>query len=143
MNLSAANRPNAVPYSGPRTLHEGPAGGASPAGGAGAAGGSPPPLVAASLRGRSDGAPRDVRGAEPPAGELRQAFQDFVGQTLFGSMLASMRATVGQPAYLHGGRTEEVFQKQLDQHLVESLSDATADTISDPMFELFQMQRRA
>ena len=50
--------------------------------------------------------------------ELKKAFTDFVGQTLFGSMLASMRKTVGKPAYMHGGRTEEVFQQQLDQPLL-------------------------
>ncbi len=75
--------------------------------------------------------------------QTQEAFTDFVGQTLFGSMLASMRKSTGKPAYLHGGRTEEVFQKQLDQKIVEELTDASADTIADPMFELFNMQRRA
>ena len=75
--------------------------------------------------------------------ELQEAFSDFVGQTLFGSMLASMRKTVGKPAYMHGGRTEEVFQKQLDEILVEQLTEASADEIAQPMFELFQLQRRA
>lgn len=131
MNLSAGGRLDAATPGGPAVTSGGPMGGVHH------------PSTPSGLRGRPDGAPLADRGAEPPAGELRQAFQDFVGQTLFGSMLASMRATVGKPAYLHGGRTEEVFQKQLDQHLVENLSDATADTISDPMFELFQMQRRA
>ena len=75
--------------------------------------------------------------------ELREAFTDFVGQTLFGSMLSSMRKTVGKPAYMHGGRTEEVFQQQLDQHIVDDMTKSSADTISGPMFELFNMQRRA
>ncbi|KLU03116.1 hypothetical protein RISK_004882 [Rhodopirellula islandica] len=77
--------------------------------------------------------------AEP----LKEAFGDFVGQTLFGSMLSTMRESVGKPAYFHGGRTEEVFQQQMDQHLVAAMSEASADTIANPMFELFQMQRRA
>lgn len=80
--------------------------------------------------------------APPEASELQEAFTEFVGQTLFGSMLASMRKTVGKPAYMHGGRTEEVFQKQLDQIMVEELTDASAKEIAQPMFELFQMQRR-
>jgi flagellar protein FlgJ len=79
--------------------------------------------------------------AEHKAAELKEAFTDFVGQTLFGSMLASMRKTVGKPAYMHGGRTEEVFQQQLDQKIVEELTDASASEISDPMFELFKMGR--
>ena len=75
--------------------------------------------------------------------ELREAFTDFVGQTLFGSMLASMRKTVGKPAYMHGGRTEEVFQQQLDQIIVEDLTESSADSIADPMFELFNLHRKA
>lgn len=75
--------------------------------------------------------------------ELEEAFNDFVGQSLFGSMLASMRKTVGKPAYMHGGRTEEVFQQQLDQYIVEDMTKASADSISGPMFELFNLQRRS
>ncbi|MCC9642543.1 rod-binding protein [Rhodopirellula sp. JC740] len=83
--------------------------------------------------------------AETDAGEepLKEAFSEFVGQTLFGSLLSTMRQSVGKPAYFHGGRTEEVFQQQMDQHLVESISEASAETVAEPMFELFQMQRRA
>ena len=73
--------------------------------------------------------------------ELRKAFQDFVGQTFFGQMLDAMRKTVGKPAYLHGGRTEEVFQNQLDQVLAEKLSDASAESFSGPMYELFTLPR--
>lgn len=79
----------------------------------------------------------------PPDAATKEAFTDFVGQTLFGSMLASMRKTVGKPAYMHGGRAEEVFQQQLDQKIVEELTAASASEISDPMYELFNMQRRA
>lgn len=76
------------------------------------------------------------------ASELQEAFTDFVGQTLFGSMLSSMRKTVGKPAYLHGGRTEEIFQQQLDQKIVEEMTESSADSVAQPMFELFNMQRR-
>ncbi|TWT82624.1 hypothetical protein CA13_40870 [Planctomycetes bacterium CA13] len=74
--------------------------------------------------------------------ETKEAFTKFVGETMFGSMLSSMRKTVGKPAYFHGGRTEEVFQKQLDQLIVEDLTESSASTIADPMFDLFQMNRR-
>jgi hypothetical protein len=74
--------------------------------------------------------------------ELRENFTQFVGETLFGSMLASMRKSVGKPAYVHGGRTEEVFQKQLDQVLVEELTEASAESIANPMYELFHLQRQ-
>lgn len=81
-------------------------------------------------------------GAAPET-TAQEAFTDFVGQTLFGSMLSSMRKTVGTPAYMHGGRTEEVFQQQLDQLIVEDLTDASAESIAEPMYNLFNLQRRA
>jgi flagellar protein FlgJ len=74
--------------------------------------------------------------------EVRKAFDSFVGQTFFGQMLSSMRKTVGEPAYFHGGRAEEMFQQQLDQVLGEKLSNASADKFSGPMFKLFSLERR-
>lgn len=79
--------------------------------------------------------------SDAPDAELRETFQQFVGQTLFGSMLSSMRDSVGTPAYMHGGKTEEVFQSQLDQYIVDDMSKASAGTIADPMFDLFTMHR--
>ena len=55
--------------------------------------------------------------------------------------MASMRKSVGKPAYLHGGQTEEIFQSQMDQYIVEDLSKASADTIAGPMYDLFTMGR--
>ncbi|MEX0794083.1 MAG: rod-binding protein [Pirellulaceae bacterium] len=69
--------------------------------------------------------------------ELRETFDQFVGETMFGQMLKSMRKSLDKPAYFHGGRGEEVFQSQLDQLLVEEISEASASSISGPMFELF------
>ncbi len=76
-----------------------------------------------------------------PKDPLREAFRDFVGQTLFGQMMSSMRSTVGKPAYFHGGRAEEIFSEQLDRVMVERITEASADTVADPMFELFILQR--
>lgn len=73
--------------------------------------------------------------------ELKKVFTEFVGQSLFGQMLSAMRKTVDKPAYLHGGQTEEIFQQQLDQHLVQEITTASADRFADPMFELFLLQR--
>jgi len=75
--------------------------------------------------------------AAQPKSELRETFDQFVGETLFGQMLKSMRKSLDKPAYFHGGRGEEVFQSQLDQTLVEEISKASASSISGPMFELF------
>ena len=44
------------------------------------------------------------------AGDLKEAFTDFVGQTLFSEMIKAARETQQKPAYLHGGRAEEIFQ---------------------------------
>ncbi len=78
----------------------------------------------------------------PADAEVKEAFQNFVGQTLFGSMLKSMRSTVGEPAYFHGGRTEEIFQQQLDGIMTEDLTKSSASSFSDPMFKLFQLNRQ-
>jgi peptidoglycan hydrolase FlgJ len=70
------------------------------------------------------------------ARQLQDAYRDFVGKTFFGEMLKSMRSTVGKPAYFHGGQTEEVFRSQLDQHLADHMSEASAEKFADPMFRL-------
>jgi hypothetical protein len=72
---------------------------------------------------------------------LRKAFTDFVGQTLFGQWIASMRSTQGDPAYMHGGQAERIFQNQLDQVLAEEMTKASADSFANPMYELFQLRR--
>lgn len=74
--------------------------------------------------------------------ELRKTFESFVGQTLFGQMLQSMRKTVGKPAYFHGGRAEEIFTKQLDQVLGEKMANASAETFTGPMLDLFMAARK-
>lgn len=81
----------------------------------------------------------DATGQHDPA--LREAFHDFVGQTFFSELIKSYRSTQQPSAYFHGGRAEQIFQGQLDQVLTESLSERTAQTIADPMFELFMAKR--
>ncbi|PHS03749.1 MAG: hypothetical protein COA78_17385 [Blastopirellula sp.] len=76
-------------------------------------------------------------GKDGETGELREKFDEFVGQTLFGQMLKSMRSTQDKPAYFHGGRGEEVFQSELDHLLVQEMTKASAKEITGPMFEQF------
>jgi hypothetical protein len=78
---------------------------------------------------------------DPGDGELRQTFDTFVGEAFFGQMLASMRKTVGKPAYFHGGRGEEMFTERLDQVLSEEITKSSASSVSGPMFELFMLNR--
>lgn len=75
-------------------------------------------------------------------GEVRKAFQSFVGQTLFGMMLQEMRKSVHKTPYFHGGTAEEVFQRQLDTVLSEKLADAAGDRFSSPMYELFRLRTK-
>jgi hypothetical protein len=107
---------------------------------------APPPIASPTTDATQSKLPFELR--QPAANNaedsepVREAFGDFVGQTLFGSMMSSMRKSLDKPAYFHGGRAEEVFQQQLDQKLVEEISDASADSFVNPMFDLFQLQRR-
>jgi len=83
---------------------------------------------------------------KPPQGtagspELRKAFDSFVGESMFSQMIGSMRKSQQKPAYFHGGRAEEMFQKQLDQMMAQEMTKASAAQYSEPMFELFQLQR--
>jgi flagellar protein FlgJ len=81
-------------------------------------------------------------GVDPAGNEkLRDAFQSFVGETLFSQMLKSARKTQNKPAYFHGGRAEEMFQQQLDQVLAEKMAKTDGASYSNAMFELFTMKR--
>lgn len=79
--------------------------------------------------------------ASPEDKEVREAFDQFVGETFFGQMLKAMRKTVDKPAYFHGGQGEEMFRSQLDQMLAEKMSEASAGKFTDSMFDLFQLKR--
>jgi len=93
---------------------------------------TPSELAAAALGTDADEASND---------KLRDAFQSFVGETLFSQMLKSARKTQNKPAYFHGGRAEEMFQQQLDQVIAEKMAKTDGASYSDAMFELFTMKR--
>jgi hypothetical protein len=80
-------------------------------------------------------------GKEPDDRQARAAFDQFIGQTFYGQMIASLRQTVDKPAYFHGGRAEEIFRKQLDDTLAEEMTRRTAGDFSGPMYELMMLQR--
>lgn len=82
-----------------------------------------------------------INGRVVEGDELHQTFLDFAGQTFYSQLLSAMRKTVDKPAYFHGGRAEAVFQAKLDETIVESMSEATAESILEPMYELFTMPR--
>jgi Rod binding domain-containing protein len=68
------------------------------------------------------------------ARELQNAFQDFVGKSFYGEMLKSMRSTVGEPAYFHGGNAEKIFQQQLDHQIGDEMSKSNGGELSAAMF---------
>ena len=70
--------------------------------------------------------------------KLRDVLHQVVGQTLFGQMLKAMRATQEKNHYFDGGRAEEIFQSQLDQVLVERMTQATSRSLSEPMYKLMK-----
>ena len=74
--------------------------------------------------------------------EVREQFQNILGELLFGQMLKSMRKTVGEPAYFNGGRAEEIFTEQLDQHIARSMSKTQGEQFVGPMYELTMMGRK-
>lgn len=74
--------------------------------------------------------------------EFRKVFHQFVGTTLYGQMLKSMRATQQKNPYFDGGRAEEIFQSQLDEKLVDRITEASSKTVSEPMFKLMTINRQ-
>lgn len=71
------------------------------------------------------------------AQNTKKAFSQFVGETYYGTMLKSMRKTVGESAYFNGGQAEELFRGQLDQEMSAKLagrSNGLADTLFKSQF---------
>jgi hypothetical protein len=55
--------------------------------------------------------------------------------------MKQMRSTLHKPAFFHGGMGEDIFQSQLDNIIVERISDTSASSFSDPMYQLFMAPR--
>ncbi len=91
---------------------------------------------------RLDGIGLDESKAAKDDAEVREQFQNILGELLFGQMLKSMRKTVGKAAYFNGGRAEEIFTEQLDQHIARSMSKAQAEQFVGPMYDLTMMGRK-
>jgi hypothetical protein len=102
---------------------------------------APPAAAEHAATGLLHAPPRSAQGLLQALGEedpaLRAAFDQFLGETLFGQMLASMRKTVEQPAYMHGGQTEELFRRHLDRVLAQQLAQTHAHGFSEGLFRQF------
>jgi len=84
--------------------------------------------------------PPSAGGAE--SAELRETFEQFVGEVFFGQLLNAMRKLTDKPAYFHGGRAEEIFQRRLDELLADKLSQSSSERLAGPMYELFALGRK-
>ena len=91
---------------------------------------------------RLDGIGLDNSKPAQDENKVREQFQNTFGELLFGQMLSAMRKNVGEPAYFHGGRAEEIFTQQLDQQLARNLSKSSAEQFVGPMFDLTMTGRR-
>ena len=56
--------------------------------------------------------------------EVRAAFQKAMGDTFYRQLLKTMRDSTSKAAYMHGGQAEDIFQAQLDEILIERMSEA-------------------
>ncbi len=92
--------------------------------------------------GATDSADPANSNADPAnSKELREAFNAFVGEVFYGQMLKAMHKTAGKPAYFHGGQAEEIFQQQLDQVLVDKMTETGADALGRPLFEASRLKK--
>lgn len=86
--------------------------------------------------------PAEPAKAEPAGNsdekQFRELLHQFIGQTLFGQMLKSMRATQEKNPYFHGGNAEDIYQSLLDMQLTDQMTKSTSKTLSEPMYKLMQ-----
>jgi Rod binding domain-containing protein len=97
---------------------------------------------------RSDGStatrldpPKTETPAEADDKQFREVLHQFIGQTLFGQMLKSMRDTQEKNPFFHGGQAEEIYQSMLDMTLTDQMTKSTAKTLSEPMYKLMKAPR--
>ena len=74
---------------------------------------------------------------------FRELLHQFIGQTLFGQMLKSMRATQEKNPFFHGGNAEDIYQSMLDMTLTDQMTKATSKTLSEPMYKLMKTPKTA
>ncbi|GEM_PF-870162 len=67
--------------------------------------------------------------------EFQEAFVRMVGTTLYGQMVRQLRRSVGKPPYLHGGYAEEMFQRRLDELVVDSLTRRNGEQLAQAMLK--------
>ena len=82
--------------------------------------------------------PKPETAAEANDKQFRELLHQFIGQTLFGQMMKSMRATQEKNPYFHGGNAEDIYQSMLDMEFTDQMTKATSKTLSEPMYKLMK-----
>jgi Rod binding domain-containing protein len=67
--------------------------------------------------------------------KMQSTFQDFAAGTFYKEMLKSLHKMHGKPAYVYGGRAEEIFQGQMDQQIAEEMAHSKGSSIADPLYK--------
>lgn len=67
--------------------------------------------------------------------EAKSLYQQAIGGTFFRQMMKALRSSTGKAAYFNGGQAEKIFQGQLDELMIEKLSETSGGIFSDVMFE--------
>ena len=75
--------------------------------------------------------------------DAREAFQKAIAGTFYRHMLKALRESTGQAAYMNGGQAEEIFMSQLDEVLIDRMSESSGGKFSDRLFEQQFPQFRA
>jgi peptidoglycan hydrolase FlgJ len=69
--------------------------------------------------------------------KLQSKFQDFAAGTFYKEMLKSLRKMHSKPAYVYGGRAEEVFQGQMNQQVAENLAHSNGNQFAASLYQGF------
>lgn len=71
--------------------------------------------------------------------ELEKTFRTAVAGMFYGQLMKALRSTQGETAYLHGGQAERMFEAQLDQQLVEDLSEGHNGAFVHDLYQQFRI----
>jgi len=87
--------------------------------------------------------PTPVTVGSPVQDRLRDAMDQVVGETFYGTLLRSLRSSSLRGPYGHGGRGEEVFQAQLDQIFATEAGRARSSSLSEAAVRRYMAQQEA
>ena len=80
-----------------------------------------------------------IRNAE--SSELRQAFHQMLGETLFRMAIKQMRRSVGSGGLFSQGATSEIIFGMFDEHVAELMAKTQPRAFSERYFEQFERMR--